>query len=124
MTRRMRSSLRSHLAPAPALVILAASACAGRGALEPAPTTITSSSNEPRDVPTTTGCDRACAHMLDQCVERPSEVAHCVATCQAGIGEADVYAACVEQLSCEAVARGLDTNQGPVGECWQLALKK
>ena len=67
-------------------------------------------------------CDRVCGR-IEACSGRPDPT--CRKDCKAQGASRDFatkYAACADQLSCDAIIASLAMSQGPLGQCYTTAL--
>lgn len=95
--------------------------CGGQvdeSAPSPAPAT-----NAPNSLSSTDGCARSCERMTRTCTAY--EDPRCEESCAKSFEEpeqATTFAACIDELSCDDIRRGVAMDYGPIGECWSRAL--
>src|SRR6185295_11814789 len=102
------------------LFLLLLIGCGGRaedGAAGPTTDTATNSS-------AASGCPAGCDHM--QSCSSEIDRAQCTQACERDFARAptsspDVWGACIVQLSCEDIRRGIQMDYGPIGACYTKA---
>jgi len=101
--------------------VIGLAACGGKVEEQGQPSTSAPASNTPRNVVADDGCHRACARIASctHDAQGTSDVERCASSCAGDFGEpgADIYASCIESLTCEDIQRGLTMDYGPIGAC-------
>jgi hypothetical protein len=81
-------------------------------------------SNAPASTTSGDGCTRACDRMTSTC-SAIADDGECLRACRSGLGDdpdaARRYAACLEELSCADIQRGVTMDYGPIGQCFTRA---
>lgn len=104
---------------------LAAPACGGAvedGASSSPSPVAAPGTNAPSSVTITGGCARSCHRMTETCAayEDPRCEQNCASSFDTD-AQAATFAACIDELSCEDIRRGIMMDYGPIGECWSRA---
>ena len=105
------------------IVGVSLAACGGQ-VDDPAPAS-KAGSNNPSNAKPTTGCTGACDRFRE-CASNYFGPEGCLPSCERDFSEparANVFATCVQGLSCEDIIRSETMNVGPVGFCWGKAGK-